>query len=104
MATYQIRNDVPVALQLAPENETESILQNVALILSTVKGTVPMYRDFGVDGDYIDRPQTVAQVLITRAVTEAVARYEPRCTVTGVTIEWDTEQIGKYIVIAEVEI
>ena len=33
----------------------ESVLQNIAVILSTPKGSVPMYRDFGISVDILDR-------------------------------------------------
>ena len=104
MARYTVSNEIPVALQLAPKDETVSILQNVALILSSAKGTIPFYRAFGVDADYVDRPQTAANVLITRAVTEAIMAFEPRCEVIGADVEWDAENPGRYYVTVEVEI
>ena len=44
-------------------NETDrvaSILQNITMILSTRKGSVPLYRDFGLPMDFVDRPAPVA--------------------------------------------
>ena len=38
-------------------NETDpvkSILQNVSIILRTIKGSCPMYRGFGIDATLID--------------------------------------------------
>ena len=48
-------------------NELEtvnSVLQNIAVILSTPKGTVPLYREFGLDWKYLDKPMPVAKVLM----------------------------------------
>ena len=40
------------------EQETvSSVLQNIAVILSTPKGTVPQYRDFGLDNSFVDKPR-----------------------------------------------
>ena len=40
-------------------NTLASILQNIAVILATPKGTVPMARDFGVDMDFLDRAKVL---------------------------------------------
>ena len=56
-------------------NELEtvnSVLQNIAVILSTPKGTVPLYREFGLDWKYLDKPMPVAKVLMISEVREAV--------------------------------
>ena len=45
-------------------NETDpvkSILQNVSIILRTIKGSCPMYRGFGIDATLIDRPIPAAR-------------------------------------------
>lgn len=52
-------------------NELEtvnSVLQNIAVILSTPKGTVPLYREFGLDWKYLDKPMPVAKVLMISEV------------------------------------
>ena len=56
----------------------ESVLQNIAVILSTPKGSVPMYRDFGISVDILDRPIPVAKAMMTADIKEAIERWEPR--------------------------
>lgn len=88
-------------------NETEtvdSVLQNVALILSTVRGTVPTYRDFGIDGSIIDRPVPAAKALMLTAVREAVEQFEPRAEVLRVTFEQDKQNPGRLIPTVEIEV
>ena len=88
-------------------NETDrvaSILQNITMILSTRKGSVPLYRDFGLPMDFVDRPAPVARVMMISAVREAVEDWEPRATVLGVTFDQSAEQAGKLIPVVEVEI
>ncbi len=88
-------------------NETDriaSVLQNITMILSTRKGSVPLYRDFGLPMDFVDRPTPVARVMMISAVREAVEEWEPRATVLGVTFDQSAEQAGKLIPVVEVEI
>ena len=75
------------ALNFAPATEAEEILQNVRMIVSTVRGTVMLNRSFGIDGAALDRPINQAQQAIAADIIAEVARQEPRATVTAV--RWD---------------
>ena len=87
------------------EQETVgSVLQNIAVILSTPQGTVPQYRDFGLDNSFVDKPRPVAEVLMVAPVREAIHRWEPRATVLNVFPGSDPSQPGTLIPIVEVEI
>ena len=44
------------AINFAPSNEVEEILQNVRTICTTAKFSVPMDRALGIDGSLIDEP------------------------------------------------
>lgn len=88
-------------------NETDpvkSILQNVSIILRTIKGTCPMYRGFGIDASAIDRPIPAAKVLLLSQIREAVEEYEPRVRVKSVDFDTREEMQGVLIPIVEVEI
>lgn len=88
-------------------NETDtaaSVLQNVALILSTAKGSAPLYREFGIDTSVVDRPAPVAKVLMLTAVREAIEQYEPRAEVLGVTFQQDKDDPGILIPTVEIDI
>ena len=68
-------------------NETAvvaSVLQNVAVILSTPRGSVPLYREFGLNWTVLDKPTPVARVMMIADVREAVERWEPRAAVVDV--------------------
>jgi len=60
------------------------ILQNVRTILTTIRTTVPLDRDFGLAATFLDRPVAIAQALATADIPEAVEACEPRVTVTRV--------------------
>ena len=88
-------------------NETDtvaSVLQNIAIILLTRQGTVPMYREFGLPMKFVDKPMQVARSMMIIEITEAVEEYEPRATVIDITFEIDPDVPGRYIPVVEVEI
>ena len=85
------------------ENDTvRSVLQNISAILGTARGTVPMYREFGIDASVLDKPMPVAETLIAADVRETVERFEPRAKVTDVRLEVNAS--GKIKIVCEVEI
>lgn len=63
--------------------------QSIAVILTTPIGTRVMRREFGSEVmDIIDRPMTPRVILaLYAAVAQALARWEPRFTLTGVRID-----------------
>lgn len=70
-----------------PPTEYEEILQNVRTILVTLKKTVPLDREFGVDGEILDLPIAAAQAKLTGEIVAAVSKYEPRARVVSVAYE-----------------
>ena len=99
---YTISGTEKIELSLCEKNEVNSILQNVAIILRTRTGTVPMYRDFGLPMDYKDKPLEVARTRFAVEVTEAIERFEPRAKIRGVSVETDFS--GNFLGKVEVEI
>jgi len=74
-----------------PPSEELEILQNVRTILTTLKRTVPLDRDFGIDVNALDAPIGTAQARLSAALVEAVQKYEPRVSVTNVIFDCDEE-------------
>lgn len=91
-------------IRWSEEDTVNSVLQNIAIILSTPKGSVPLYREFGLDMTFIDKPIPVAKVLIIAEVTQAIQRWEPRATVKNVYPVEDVSHPGTLIPTVEVEI
>lgn len=94
-------------LKIVTLNETDtlrSVLQNIAIILKTHQGTVPMYREFGLPMKFLDKPVQIARPMIITEVKEAVEEYEPRAEVISVTFEPDPNIPNKYNPVVEVEI
>lgn len=71
-------------VDMAPADTMTEIMQNVKTILTTPKGTVPLFREFGLDTTMVDDPLPVAQAKYTAQIIETVQKYEPRAIVTKV--------------------
>lgn len=87
------------------ESDTlSSVLQNIAVILSTPKGSVPQYREFGLSAVFLDKPTPMAKMMIRAEVREAIERWEPRAQFVGMTFEERITQPGTLWPAVEVEI
>ena len=81
----------PGVINFAPKNEAEEILQNVITICTTAKYSVPMDREFGIDGKLLDEPINTIQAKYTQEVVTAVKKFEPRAQVTRVEFTGDND-------------
>ena len=57
-----------------PETPLAELDRQLALLLSTREGTMPLDREFGLNMDFVDMPPEVAKSLYTAEVTEKVAQ------------------------------
>ena len=101
--TYTVTEDMTKEINLAPETERDEILQNVAMILSTPKHTVPLDREFGLSKGAVDRPMSVVRSILVGELHEQIERYEPRAKIENITFEEDHKQ-GKLYPKVEVSI
>ena len=75
------------------------VRQCIRIILTTPKGSDPLRPEFGCGaGDCLDLPLDAARPHIVREVREALA-WEPRVTVSGVTVSQGKEQSGGHAVV-----
>lgn len=91
-------------IQLIEEDEIREILRNVAVILATPKGSVPMYREFGLDMSFLDKPMNIAKNMAVIPVREAIEAWEPRAAYKDMTIMPDLSNPGKLAFTVLVEI
>ena len=77
--------EVKDIVDFSPQNEIAEILQNVQTIMATTKGSVPLDRDFGISADYVDKPMAKAKSMLASEIIQAVRKYEPRATITGIS-------------------
>ena len=69
-------------INFAP-SEREEIIQNVRTIITTMKKSIPMFREFGMD-KILDQPVNIVQARITSQVADAIKRYEPRAKLISI--------------------
>lgn len=89
-------------LSLAPQTEEQEIIQNILCIIHTVKGSVPCYREFGLDNTFLHRPTPIAQSAFAAAIADAVREFEPRATITRVDFNHDPLDPGAMYPVLEV--
>ena len=53
-------------LSLAPATETDAKVQELYILICTIQGECPLYRDFGVANDYLHMPINAAQTAVLR--------------------------------------
>jgi len=102
--SYKVKATDLSRIILSDTDEIRSILQNVAIILATRKGSCPLYRDLGLSQEFVDKPMPVARVMLHAEIKEAVEKYEPRVEVVGVTFEAEPAEPGGLIPVVEVKI
>lgn len=102
--TYKVTAADLNSLRLNETDTVASILQNVAIILATRKGDVPLCRGLGLSQTFVDKPMPVARVLLHADVKESVEQYEPRVEVVDVTFQEDRSAPGRLIPTVEVKI
>ena len=90
MAEYDISLSNNLKVNYSPDTKTE-ILQNVAMIFSSVANTCPMARDFAWNGSVLDRPVNLIQPLFTAQMVSALKKYEPRATLANLVPIVDKE-------------
>lgn len=77
-------------INFAPSSEIEEIMQNVRTIVRTHVFSVPLDRDFGVDGDIVDSPVTPDHLAeVQNSIFSAIHTYEPRVEVTEISCKPD---------------
>lgn len=92
MTTFTIEGGMSLNnIDFAPENEILEILQNVRTILSTVKFSVPLDRDFGIDASLLDKSILEAKAKISSEIILAIKKYEPRVKVEEITFSGDMD-------------
>lgn len=74
----------PYDWKIKPTTEIEEVLQNVMAIILTTKGSVPLDREFGINGNLLDAPIN-SQSKLTTELAEAIKKYEPRARLQGIT-------------------
>ena len=99
---YIIQTSETPEIDFAPATVVEEVIQNVRTIVTTIKYSIPLDREFGIDGSVVDLPINVAKARLTNEIFRAVRRYEPRAVIESITFKG--EETGRLIPTMEVSI
>ncbi|QHJ78114.1 MAG: hypothetical protein [Caudoviricetes sp.] len=82
------------------------IIQNVRMILSTIKGSVYLDRDFGLNPDFIDMPQMQAAFKYREEIINQIELNEPRVNVIEINFTTDKNDAmnGQLLPVVKIEI
>lgn len=98
--SYTVSASRRKGIVLNEPDRTESILQNISLLLQTWQGDVPLYREFGLPMQFVDRPMNTAAPVMIVEIREAIQRFEPRAELVAVRFTHDASGV----LIPEVEV
>lgn len=96
---YTVNKDTPPALGATGATAT---LQGIALLLRTRQGSCPMYRGFGLPGDYLSLPVNAAPAVLRNEILDAVRDYCPEAELKNVSIRQNDN--GDLTITVEVDI
>jgi phage baseplate assembly protein W len=65
------------------------VMQNVRIILTTRRGTVPLDRDFGISFEFLDSPINTTRAKVEQEIFLQLKKYEPRAILKQ--IMWETD-------------
>ena len=74
---------------IASADEKADIIKCIRNLLLTPEGTVPLYRGFGINVDFVGDPIEAARSILAVEIMDKVATYEPRASVSEVQTEAD---------------
>lgn len=69
------------------------ILQNVAMIISTPKFTVPLRRDWFIDYSLLDKPMDLAKARLRAEIFAAIRTFEPRAEVLEIRFDQTADDV-----------
>ena len=99
---YVIKASETPQIDLAPDSVIKEVIQNVRTIVTTIKYSIPLDREFGIDGSIVDLPMNVAKARLTNEIFHAIKKYEPRAVIESITFQGD--ETGRLVPIVEVSI
>lgn len=71
----------PATINFRPLTVLEEIYQNINTIWGTAKFSVPLFREFGMDGFFVDKPMTTIRPTLIAEAIETIEKYETRVIV-----------------------
>lgn len=70
----------------------DNIRNCLCAIAATRVGSVPLYRHFGTDWQWVDRPEPAAMARYRAELMEAIAKFEPRVEILSISFKAEKTQ------------
>ena len=86
---YEISLDSEMELTLKPEDSTSATIQDLYCLLNTALYECPLYRNFGINKEYLHMPVNVAKTMLTSAITDAIEEFMPELDVDDMEFSID---------------
>lgn len=81
----------PSVINFRPSTTLEEIFQNINTIFSTAKYSVPLFREFGTNAFFVDKPMTSIRPTLIAELIEVVEKYEPRVIVEEIKMSGEID-------------
>lgn len=78
------------SIKILPNNELEEIFQNVLMIITTLKGSCPIDREFGISVKILDAPMNNQSRLVAEIAT-AIEKFEPRARLRSIDFSGNSD-------------
>jgi len=91
MTVIDILGATPDKINFSPSTVVEEVRQNIAMLLTTVAGSVPLDRKLGIDTSFIDAPALRAMMKARIFILETIQDYEPRVEVKNIDFVADAD-------------
>ena len=72
--------------------DLDNVVECLQMIYGTIRGTFPMNRDLGIDGEILDYPLKTAKTMLELDIRNQTEQYEKRVEVDEVTFTYDAEK------------
>jgi hypothetical protein len=92
------------AINLNEPDHAASVLREVAVLLSTQRGSIPLYRNFGLPMRFLDMPVNAAEPVMIAEVAEALQEFIPSVELIQVIPVYDENNPARMMPSVEVRI
>lgn len=101
---YRVTSAGANDIRLGKQGGARDILRNIALLLATPKGSVPLCRDYGIDWSILDLPVSHASARIVPEAREAIEEWVSGAEFLSARCEPDPNEPGRLLAVVNVEI
>ncbi len=89
--TLILKGSTPLALTFFPKTRADQVIQELYILINSMRGEVPTYRDFGVNPSWLHMPYQVAATSYSVSIREAIKKYLPEVSIEDLTFESDPD-------------